>query len=468
MFLRERDDSPALIDAATGALYTYADVATRVRDVAARLGGDGGLVAIFADNSLHTVIHYLAALQRGLAVAFVDPELRSDHATRLLQAYRPDMVIYPVTRRPDLPRRYRTVEQGLARSMDPVEPVHADLAILLTTSGSTGSAKMVRLSRRNVLANAAAIGESLDLTHADRAMTTLPLHYSFGLSILNSHLLSGAGVVVGPADLLAPAFWQCLAEHHVTSFAGVPFAYQTLRRLGFDAWDAPTLTTMTQAGGRLDEQTVDYFSDLMRARNGRFFVMYGQTEASPRMACFAASHRPDKRGSVGPALPGGQFVVRGDAGESVAPGTVGDIFYQGPNVMMGYAQCRADLALGDGTGDTLDTGDIGFLDEDGYLHITGRTKRIAKIAGVRISLDEVERLLDRHGPVGVVELPTQQLGVYCAWGDDDALVAARQQICRDLKIPPGTVRFTRVDALPTLANGKPDYRRLVQSGRSPA
>ncbi len=221
------------------------------------------------------------------------------------------------------------------------------------------------------------------------------------------------------------------------------------------------LTTLTQAGGRLEDRLVRYFGDLMRERGGRFCVMYGQTEASPRMASLDPERLVDKLGSAGTALPGGELLVRTESGAPAPPGEVGAIHYRGPNVMMGYAESRDDLALGDVTGDVLDTGDLGFLDEDGFLFVTGRTKRIAKLSGVRVSLDEVERMLAGHGPAGIVALSADRLGIFCAWGGDQQFGAARRELCRALRVPPGSLHFVHVDALPVLANGKIDYRALA-------
>ncbi|MEU4423072.1 AMP-binding protein [Actinoplanes sp. NPDC024001] len=460
MLLHHDDAHPALIDAHTGDVETYAALRRHVAALQPLLGHDRSLVFLFADNSVTTVLRYLGCVENGHAVALLDAELAPSLAARLLETYRPEIVVHPPGRATPLPGEYAEVTEGVWKRSGQDAQLHDELALLLTTSGSTGSPKFVRLSRSNVAANATAIAQSLGLTRAERAYTSMPLHYSYGMSVLHSHLITGAGVVVGKADLLSPGFWESLSVFGVTSMAGVPLTFHTLRRIGFGAMELPHLKTLTQAGGRLEDRLIRYFAELMRDRGGRFYVMYGQTEAAPRMTCLDPDRLPDKLGSVGTALPGGELFVRTGNGRYARPGESGAVHYRGPNVMMGYAQNRDDLALGDVTGDVLDTGDLGFLDEDGYLFVTGRTKRIAKLSGVRVGLDEVEQMLVEHGPVGVVALPPDQLGIYCAWGDDEQFSTVRRELCRTLRVPPGSLRFVRVDALPVLPSGKIDYPAL--------
>ncbi|GAB3865821.1 hypothetical protein GCM10027610_116700 [Dactylosporangium cerinum] len=179
----------------------------------------------------------------------------------------------------------------------------------------------------------------------------------------------------------------------MTSLALVPSQYEMLRRLRFDPWRYPSLRTLTQAGGRLRAELVRDFHDRMASAGGRLFVMYGQTEAAPRLTTLPADRLAEKLGSVGPAVPGGRLTVRLEDGtETTEPGVVGEVLYRGPNVMMGYAETAADLARGDEQGGLLETGDLGHLDEEGYLFIDGRLKRFGKVFGVRLNLDDIERL----------------------------------------------------------------------------
>ncbi|GIJ51685.1 AMP-dependent acyl-CoA synthetase [Virgisporangium aliadipatigenens] len=458
LLVRFDDLEPALIDGVDGAVLTHAALAARVERLAPVLGSRRCLVFVFADPSVHTAVHYLAAIENGHAVALLDG---SAPLGPLLARYRPEVVVHPPGTPP--PDGYHAAGDGLARSTAQGEPPHPDLAVLLTTSGSTGSPKFVRLSRENIASNAAAIAASLGLTRADRAVSSLPLHYSYGMSVLHSHLWSGGSVLLTPPDVLSPDFWATVRRHGVTFFGGVPATYEILHRLRFDFTDQPALRALTQAGGRL---SADLVNDFAARVGGRFYVMYGQTETSPRMTCLPPERLPDKPGSVGPALPGGTLTVRGPDGLPLPAGRPGAVHYTGPNVMLGYAHERADLSLGDVQGDTIDTGDLGHLDDEGYLYVTGRTRRIGKLFGTRLNLDEVEGLLHGHGPVAAVNALPDELTLFCAWGDPTRFADARRSLASTLRLPPRALRFVHVDTLPVLASGKTDYRRLAEQAAS--
>lgn len=397
--------SARVVDAATGETLTTALIDAAAEEIAGQ-----PIVFLPMPATVPAVARYLAALRLEKPVLLLDPDL--DHSALI--------------------SRYITDE------------VHPDLALLLTTSGSTGDPKLVRLSRSAVLANAGQVAESLGVTGDDVAITTLPLFYSYGLSVLHSHLLRGATVVLERTGIMQKDFWAAVGEHGVTSLAFVPSQYEMLRRLRFDPARYPSVRTLTQAGGRLRTDLVADFAARMDAVGGRMFVMYGQTEAAPRMACLPPSRLTAKLGSAGQAMPGGAFTIED-----------GEVVYQGPNVMMGYAETAADLARGDDLAGVLHTGDLGHLDDEGFLFITGRRKRMAKVFGVRINLDDVEK----HFPVAAVA-GDDKLHVFT---QDEDVRALRSKIAEWL----GT-HFTGVDvrtipSLPLLPNGKTDYRALEAS-----
>jgi len=200
----------------------------------------------------------------------------------------------------------------------------------------------------------------------------------------------------------------------------------------------------------------------MVRRGGRFHVMYGQTEATARIACLPWDRLPEKVGAVGIAIPGGRLSVDTGEGREGGPSERGEIVYSGPNVMMGYAESRDDLSRGDDLQGVLRTGDLGFLDEEGFLHITGRSKRIGKVMGMRVNLDEVETRLRSRGPTAVVA-GDDGLMIYCEYGDEALFSALARELARDLRATEGSFSFRRVRALPLTGNGKPDYQSLAQA-----
>jgi acyl-coenzyme A synthetase/AMP-(fatty) acid ligase len=320
--------------------------------------------------------------------------------------------------------------------------LHPDLCLLLSTSGSAGSPRMVRLSRRAVQANAGAIAQALALGGEDRVATTLPLSYSYGLSLLHSHLAAGAAVVLSDLSVLSRPFWDLAASCRLTSLAGVPFLWQSLRRLNLAALAPPSVRFGTQAGGRLDRRLTLHFHDIFSRRGGGMITMYGQTEATARMTVLSPDQLPARAGSVGRAIPGGMIAIEN-----------GVVVYRGANVMMGYACDRADLALADQMNGVLPTGDLGHVDEDGYLWLDGRAGRVVKVVGLRLDLDEVQARAAILGPTAAL-----------VRGDDLVMLIAgavpmaetRAAFAVDLGVPAAAIRWRSVAAIPLGRNGKVD------------
>lgn len=447
--------SPALYDAETRHWWSYGGL----REEAARWAGafrsrSKPLIFCFARNDTASVAAYLGAIEAGAAVALLPESSPAEFQARLLAAYEPDFIFdasgsvnYTAA---EFRAAYHPVPQraGLWKRVtgDGVAP-HPDLALLLSTSGSTGSPKFVRLSLASVRANAHSIARALGIGPAGRAIASLPIHYSYGLSVLNSYLIRGATVALTNEGLMSPDFWRLARELACDSLAGVPYSYQILARLDLDKLNAPRLKTLTQAGGKLSPEMIRKFHEIMARRGGRFFTMYGQTEATARIAVLPPEFLPRKAGSVGFAVPGGSIAIE-----------AGEIVYSGPNVMMGYALRRDDLALGDVQGGRLRTGDLGYLDSDGCLYVTGRIKREAKLFGLRLNLDEVESMVRAYGPAAVAGA-SDRLWIYCEF-EESLFGRCRDELAAKLKIHASAFQFHHIERIPTTASGKVDYGAL--------
>lgn len=447
----------ALYDPHEARWWTYAELAASVRELAAILAAQPkSLLFNFCRNDVRSIRVYLAALEAGQPVAMLDDSLKPELKEHLLSPYGPDLIASS-----SLQPGGELLSDSLWRTHCGLrETPHARLALMLSTSGSTGSPKFVRLTRGNIEANATSIAEALAIHPDDRAITSLPIHYSYGLSVLNTHLQRGASLVLTDDGLTAPTFWKAVRELECTSFAGVPYSYQILNRLGLDGLNVPSLHTLTQAGGKLNSDLVARFSEQMRARGGRFFVMYGQTEATARIAILPSEALPEKLGSAGRAIPGGAIRIEDENGDEVPLGSPGELVYIGPNVMMGYATSRQDLALGDLLGGRLRTGDMASIDADGFIFMAGRAKRDAKLFGLRINLDEVEDMLRKHGPTAVVSRD-EKLRIFCEYGDEAQFEQYRRELASQLQIHYRSFEFVRVERLPTKGSGKIDYQSLL-------
>jgi acyl-coenzyme A synthetase/AMP-(fatty) acid ligase len=355
------------------------------------------LVFCLCNNETGTLAGYYSFLEHGVVPVMLDASKDFESICNLLKIYQPNYVWAPIEFAGQIEKTglFSAYNYSLLSFSEEKLQLHEDLALLLSTSGSTGSPKLVRLSYRNVLSNAASIAEYLQIDENERPITSLPMHYSYGLSVVNSHLIKGATILLTDKPVVQKEFWTFAKEQKATSIAGVPFTYEMLKRLRFFRMDLPELKTMTQAGGKLNAELAKEYIEQAQAVGKRFIVMYGQTEATARMSYLPCEHALEKYGSIGIPVPGGSFALVGDDGKEInCPFQEGELVYSGANVSLGYAESVTDLAKGDENKGVLYTGDIAQRDEDGFYYITGRKKRFIKIYGNRVNLDTVESLLN--------------------------------------------------------------------------
>lgn len=396
-----------------GARVSYAALAAAADTLAGKIPGERALVFILCRNSIPSITAYLACLRGGHVPLLLDENINDTLLDELIRLYTPGCFIAPAGRLAG-EATYTFGDYALlpAGHSAPV-PMAPELALLLTTSGSTGSPKLVRLSAANLDANTQAICQYLEIDAAQRPITTLPMNYTYGLSILNSHLAAGACILVTGHTLMQREFWDFLKAEKATSFGGVPYTYEMLKRLRFFRMELPSLECLTQAGGKLNRELTREVAEYCEKNHIRFYVMYGQTEATARMSYLPYRQALQKCGSMGIAIPGGRFTLLDTDGNTIdAADTPGELVYEGPNVSLGYAESAADLALPDENHGVLHTGDIATRDADGYYTIVGRKKRFIKIFGNRVNLDEVEQLLQNKG-----------FSCACTGVDDKMLVA---------------------------------------------
>ncbi|TFC34242.1 AMP-dependent synthetase [Cryobacterium sp. TMT2-14] len=441
------DPSATALVTANGTI-NYAELDELVRDRRELLGDGRRLVMVSCANALEPLVTYLAALAAGHPVLLVagdgDEPSQERNRNGLLERYDPDVVLAPVGGEWRLDER----REGSRHTL------HPELALLLSTSGSTGSPKLVRLSRENVRSNARSIADYLALTEQDRAATTLPMHYCYGLSVVNSHLISGASLLLTERSVVESAFWNEFDAAGATSFAGVPYTFDLLDSTGFAGRQHSSLRYITQAGGRLGPDRVRDYARLGQERGFDFVVMYGQTEATARMAYLPPELAATRPESIGIPIPGGQFRID-DADEH----SVGNLVYTGPNVMMGYAESPEGLAAGPTVGD-LRTGDLARQHDDGLFEIVGRSSRFVKIYGLRIDLDRVERLLDDDGVEARAVNHEERLVVFVRerW----ALGLVAPIAAEALGLPDHSVRVHLVAEFPLTSSGKPDTASLLR------
>lgn len=441
---------------------------TEIQDTAKKIGAiaeSRSLVFSFCTNVIGSMCGYLSFLYNKIVPLMIDADINETLAQNLIEVYQPAYLYLPE----DLAERYPEYENVygewgyvlLKTGFAIKYPLYEELGLLLTTSGSTGSPKLVRQSYKNIQSNAEAIAAYLELGETERPITTLPMNYTYGLSIINSHVLVGATILLTTKTVVAKDFWDFMKANRATSFGGVPYTYEMLKRIRFFKMDLPDMKYITQAGGKLAPELHKEFAEYARNRGKRFVVMYGQTEATARMAYLPHEKALEKYGSMGIAIPGGKFTLIDVNGQEVLePGVVGELVYEGDNVTLGYAECGEDLSRSDERYGRLETGDMAKMDEDGYYFIVGRKKRFLKLFGNRVNLDEVDRMVkSAFDDLDVASDGTDELmkvyitnGIYAK--DVEQLILNRTHINGR------AVRIVIIDRIPRNEAGKTLYKEL--------
>ena len=408
------------------------------------------LIAIECKNTIENIASYLGALRAGIPAILIDAELNIELKKNLYSYY-------------GVTHIFRD-NSWIINSTTPIA-IHRDIALLLSTSGSTGSQKLVKLSNKNLQANAVAISQYLEINCTERPITVLPIHYSYGLSIINSHLYVGATILLTSEPITSKRFWEHFREHGATSFAGVPATYKILKQLRFERMVLPTLKSFTQAGGKLNPVIIEWFNNYALSKDMQFFVMYGQTEATARIAYIPPINLSNKTNSIGISIPGGQISLLNETDEVISSNFItGELCYRGDNVMLGYATDINSLSEGDTQHGFIRTGDLAWRDEDGYYYIAGRLKRFIKIFGNRIGLDEIEAYLQaEHYDVAVT-------------GEDDALMIAirtdrntvnlKNNISSRHHLHSSAIHIFKVEDFPLSSSGKILYANLLMQLKS--
>lgn len=370
------------------------------------------LIFILSENKIGSLLGYTASLSNRIVPLIISAKTEEGLYTNLRDMYRPEYMWVPNELVAQLGYEviFSAWDYSLVKTGFPKVPLFEELSLLLPTSGSTGSPKLVRHSYRNIEANADNVRRLFQLTEDEKAMAILPMHYTMGLSVIASHLLAGATLLLSGRSLLDKGFWAMLKE--ATSFTGVPYSYEILTKMRFTRMDLPNLKVITQGGGKLTEAMWNTLAQYAQDKGKQFIATYGQSECTARMAYLPADLATTKVCSIGIAEPGGQLSLVDDNGNETFEGEAqGEMVYRGENVTLGYATCREGLLNGDENHGIMHTGDLARRDADGCYYIIGRLKRFLKIFGLRIGLDEVENLI----------MSEFKIDCYCK-GNDEKLI----------------------------------------------
>lgn len=421
------------------------------------------LVLLLCQNKFESVFFYINAIERGVVPILVDADSDISLLNALINEYQPEFIFAPSTKLAKFENylvEYSLRDYLLFKSNKKnLVKLNQDLALLLSTSGTTGSPKLVRLSLNNLVSNAASISTYLGLDFSETAISSLPMNYSFGLSIINSHLHVGGSVVMTSESITQRGFWNLFKKFNVTSLSGVPYTFDILYKFKLLNSDIPSLRMLTQAGGKLSDEKIKHFAQLSIHKGIDFFVMYGQTEGTARLSYLPPHLIFDKLGSIGVPIPNGKFHLIDEYGKIInQSGISGELVYTGPNVMLGYSECKEDLNLGDENKGCLHTGDIALFDDDGFYYIVGRIKRFIKLFGNRVNLDELEKLLLERGVKSACKGKDNALVVYILKHEDTSLV--KEFFTQKLGIHSSVLDIRIIEEIPKNSSGKTLYSKL--------
>lgn len=443
---------------------TYEELNELSEEIAERIGRRS-LVFILCSNTAAALAGYVGFVNRGIVPLLLDSRINRELLDELITNYHPSYIWMPSEKEKEFPAYVKLYEMNgyilfKTGEMEPFE-MHRNLAVLIPTSGSTGSPKLVRQTYRNIEANTRSIIEYLKIDENERAITTLPMNYVYGLSVLHTHLYAGATIIMTEMAVYSKPFWELFDKKKATSIAGVPFIYEMLKKLDFPKFAPKSLKTMTQAGGKLSAELQQFFSEFAISSGRRFIVMYGASEATARMGYLPFEKALEKKGSIGVAIPGGKFGLVNEKNETITEsGQTGELVYYGDNVTMGYSLTGKDLIKEDENEGRLLTGDMAYRDDDGFYYIVGRKKRFLKVLGKRINLDELETILKK-------EYDTTNIA--CAGKDDNLRIfivdeALKQPVSLTasdiLGISPKLCKTVVIDEVPKNSSGKTLYGQL--------
>lgn len=451
-------DRLAAIDDSGGSL-TFGEISA-LSEVLSKTLPSRELVFCLCENKVGSLAGFLALYECKDVCLLLNAAIDKELLETLYATYSPSYFWMPEKQKGDYQVVYEFKGYVLVRTGNTAPEMHPELSMLMTTSGTTGSPKLVRHKYGNIEHNAKNVADVFGWTEDDRGIIDLPMQYTMGLNVITSHLQTGAMVLLISANLMSPLFWKFIKENKGTDFTGVPFSYEVLNRLRFGRMDLPYLHTMAEGGGKLSDTLFKTFADMAEEKGKRFFATFGTTETSARLAYLPPKDAASHIGSIGKAIPEGKLTLVDENGSEVVGLDVeGELKYEGPNVTMGYGTCKEDLLKGDEFNGIYFTGDIAKRDADGYFYIVGRKKRFLKLFGLRVSLDQSEKIIkEAFGIECACTGDDQQMKIYIT--DEGVKDEVKSLISEKTGLMAKSFDVRVIEEIPRFESGKINYRQL--------
>jgi len=446
-----------------GKEYKFKDILDLEKNFKKKIEKDQ-LILLLANNSISSILFYILSILNQNKIILIDENLNITEIEKIIMLYKPRYIVskikkshFEMTQKPVL----KILDSIILKTKFKTHKLKKDLLILLPTSGSTGSSKFVQLSKKNIISNTKSILKYLKINSDDRAITNMPFYYSYMLSIINTHLLSGASIFVSNKTIIEKKFWNEFKKKKITSFNGVPYTWEVINRIGKEKIFTKHINYITQAGGKLENNLANNLYQLCKLKKKDMYIMYGQTEASPRISYIKNENIIKYQGSIGKPIDGVKMWIENKNSKKILkPNVKGEIFISGENIMMGYSSSVEDIKITNISKKKLklNTGDIGYFNEDGFFYITGRSSRIVKIYGNRIDLNEIERKMKGFF-----------LNVTCINKNDNLVVFFNKKLSKKkvesklyevIKLNLNKVKFIKIKNIPMTKNKKIDYKKL--------
>jgi acyl-CoA synthetase (AMP-forming)/AMP-acid ligase II len=414
------------------------------------------IIMMLAENSYEFIVCYVAAIRSNQLLIILNPNINEKDLIKLCNLYKPH---YIFAKKNINYLKYKKILNFknfffFGKTNEVEIPININLSCLLSTSGTTGVSKFVKLSSENLLSNTKSISKILSITSKDSCITTMPPYYSYALSIINTHLTNGSKIILNNYSIIDRKFWEIFKRFKPNNLNGVPYTYEILDKIKVQNMDLSCLKYITQAGGRLDQTIKKKYINLCQKKKIKFFIMYGQTEASPRISIMPWKFLKKYPDSVGLPLPGGRVIVKKKGSIN---NKEGEIIYKGKNVFWGYSNSYKDLKKNNEKNFFLKTGDIGYKNKKGFIFITGRKKRILKIFGIRLSLDILERELNQYNFECICSGTDKFLEVKVIRKKNIDLNKLRQKIKKITNLMPNFYKIIEVKAFERNEAGKIKY-----------
>ena len=424
--------------------------------------GKKKLILIISENTCESILGYLASLASKNTCMIVDKKTNYLQIEKVISKYKPDF-IFANKNLDFLLDKYKLFEKFknfnfYQTKYKTNKTINKNLALLLTTSGSTGTPKFVRISYSNLHNNTKSIIKFLKINNKDISITTMPMSYTYGLSVINTHLFSNASIVLNEESLFSKKFWDKIGNSKITNLNFVPFLIEILQKLKFEKMKFKNLRMITTAGGPLKKESWLYLNNLTKKKI-IFVPMYGATEATSRMSYLPKKNTEKKIGSIGKGLGPKSFYLIDQKNKKIKePFINGELVFKGKNVCLGYASSRSDLSKGDENRNIFNTKDIGYRDQDGFYYLIGRNDRFIKIYGNRINLDEVENIFNESKYKCICKGKTDLIIIYSDIKYNEIDIV--KFISKKLGINILAFKFKYIKHIPKNKNGKIAYSLL--------